>query len=90
MGCGDRVFSLTPSPFFWQLKIPLGSRLAAAKEELFFPVFPVLGLLRRKNHLLLNHALWLVVSETSRSQSEAALDGVFVQADILDRGTDNG
>ena len=48
-----------------------------------------MGLLRRKNHLLLNQPLWLVAGSTTRSQSQAALHGDFVQADILDRGPDN-
>jgi len=47
------------------------------------------GLLRRKNNPLLNHPLWLVVGSTSRSQSQAALHGDFVHADILDRGPNN-
>ena len=46
--------------------------------------------MRRKNHPLLNHPLWLVVDSTSRSQCQATLQREFVQADILDRGPDNG
>ena len=48
-----------------------------------------MGLLRRKNHLLLHQLFWLVARSTARSPSQAALERDFVQANILHRGPDN-
>jgi hypothetical protein len=48
------------------------------------------GSLETQKPPLLTNPRWLVVGSTFRSQSATALYGDFVQADIPDRGPDNG